>query len=438
MKKGICLIVGLLLLVSLLHAGGSSESGTGETAQEQITLRFQDHSNESRNVFIRKALEVYEKDHPSITIKFEEYPWGNIREKVLTQAAGNDLPDVTYLAQVMVTSVAKEGILTELDPLVERDAAEVDIDDFIEASLSPYRIDGKLYGLTSDFGGAAIFGYNKRIFDSAGTAVPDEKTTMDEFVAALKKVSKDENGDGKSDQWGLAANPTGDLRFVDNFLKRNDGSIFLRDAKNNVTGVGIDSLTAIRVIQGLADLHHVHDVAPAVVGQQVPRFEIGKAGLNMTLPTSLGQYKERLDFPWGFTVLPRGGGKNPTASFIYCACYAMPVGREHPEEAWDLLKWMTSSDGLKITVLEAGFALPPRKSLMDDYEQMNADINGIDKILLSVAQTTPDVLHPGALNPYFPEVNSILRRVLEDVALGNKKADAAIAEAMPQIKKVFE
>ena len=213
---------------------------------------------------------------------------------------------------------------------------------------------------------------------------------------------------------------------------------FVRDAQNNVTGVGVDTPTAARVIQGLADLHHVHDVAPAVVGQQVPRFEIGKAALSMTLPTSLGQFKERLDFPWGFTVLPRGDGKKPTASFIYCACYAMPVGRDHPEEAWSLLKWMTSKDGLKLTVLDPGFAMPPRQSLMAMYYDINSEIRGMDKVKVSVAQTSPDVLHPGALNPYFPEVNSILKRALEDVALGNKRADAAIKEAMPQIKKVFE
>lgn len=434
MKRYVALMLLLTLCAGIALAGGQAEVG-----EETIQLRFQEHSNESRNVHIKRALAMFEDQNPNIDVTFEEVPWGNIREKVLTQAAGGDLPDVTYLAQLMVPSVAAEGILTPLDDLIERDAAEVNIDDFNPAGLAPFRIDGQLYALTSDFAGSALLAYNKQILDEAGVGVPSPDWDMDDFIEILQAVSRDTDGDGENDIWGLAENPTADLRFVDNFLKRNNESIFVRDAQNNVTGVAIDSPGAISIIQQLADLHHEYDVAPAAIGQQVPRFQIGRAAFTVTVgATVLGEYRETLDFPWGMTVLPAGFGDNPTASFIYCAGYAMPVGREHEDAAWDLLKWMTSADGMRVAVIESGFSLPPRRSLEDEFFELNADVEGVENIALSLGQVSEDVLHPGAINPYFPQVNSILVRALEAVALGDKTAEAAINESMPQIQAVFD
>lgn len=434
MRKLVVVLALLAMCATVGFAGGQAEQ-----AGEIIELRFQEHSNESRNVHIRRALELFEERNPNIRVSFEEVPWANIRERVLTQAAGNDLPDVTYLAQLMVPSVAAEGVLTPLDDLIARDAEEVNLDDFNPAGLAPFRIDGQLYALTSDFAGAAMLAYNRQILDEAGVGVPPTDWDMDDFERILRAVSQDTNGDGENDIWGLAENPTGDLRFVDNFLKRNDESIFVRDAENNVTGVAIDSSGAYEIIQRLADLHHEYDAAPAALGQQVPRFQIGAAAFTVTVgATVLGEYRETLDFPWGLTVLPEGFGSNPTASFIYCAGYAMPVNRENEDAAWDLLKWMTSEEGMRIAVIDSGFSLPPRRSLEDEFFERNSDIEGIESIGISLEQVSGDVLHPGAINPYFPQVNSILTRALESVALGDQSAEEAIENVMPQIEAVFD
>ena len=270
MKKFVVVLAILAVSAAVVFANGQNEQG-----DEVIELRFQEHSNESRNVHIRRALQVFEEQNPNIRVSFEEVPWANIRERVLTQAAGGDLPDVTYLAQLMVPSVAAEGILTPLDELIARDAEEVNLDDFNPAGLAPFRIDGSLYALTSDFAGAAMLAYNRQILDDAGIGVPPTDWDIDDFERVLIEVSQDTDGDGSNDIWGLAENPTSDLRFVDNFLKRNDESIFVRDAENNVTGVAIDSPGAHQIIQRLADLHHEYDAAPAAFGQQVPRIQIG-------------------------------------------------------------------------------------------------------------------------------------------------------------------
>ena len=68
--------------------------------------------------------------------------------------------------------------------------------------------------------------YNKKLFEKAGLQPPK---TWSEFVDTAKKLTKDTNGDGKIDQWGVAiegASITESAHFAFILGRQNGGELF--------------------------------------------------------------------------------------------------------------------------------------------------------------------------------------------------------------------
>lgn len=86
-----CATVALLALsVSLTGCGGSDEaSGGGETV-----LRYTWWGNPDRAARTKGAVALFEKEHPGITVRTSFAGYEAYKQKLATQAAGGDAPDV--------------------------------------------------------------------------------------------------------------------------------------------------------------------------------------------------------------------------------------------------------------------------------------------------------------------------------------------------------
>lgn len=93
---------------------------------------------------------------------------------------------------------ASQGALLPLDDWY--DAADSGASTLNEQAVATGIVDGERYGAPLSFTPLAMF-YNKALFDAAGVAVP---TTWDEWVAAAKELTVDDDGDGTPEQYGLA------------------------------------------------------------------------------------------------------------------------------------------------------------------------------------------------------------------------------------------
>ena len=99
---------------------------------------------------------------------------------------------------------------------------------------------GSLYAFPKDLSCFA-FAYNQDLFDEAGLAYPDPEKpyTYDEFVEVCKALTKDKDGDGEVDQWGVAC---ADQWGMTPFLYSN-GVKFLNDDMTKVNVANNPQLT---------------------------------------------------------------------------------------------------------------------------------------------------------------------------------------------------
>jgi multiple sugar transport system substrate-binding protein len=96
---------------------GLSQMSTS-AATKKITLTEEDYFNTPGQI---KALEVYSKQfeaaHPGVTVKRQYVPFANLNTKLLTQAAGHNLPNLLAVDNPFVSTMISTGQVVALSDL---------------------------------------------------------------------------------------------------------------------------------------------------------------------------------------------------------------------------------------------------------------------------------------------------------------------------------
>ncbi len=145
----------------------------------------------------------FEKEHPEIKVEAEGVTvdnWAAFSNKIATQIAGGDIPDVLQIATEGQQMFASKGLLEPLDDYIAKDKDVIDdyyndIDPalitFIKDHGSP---DGKTYYLPGDFNTMVLW-CNVDVVEKAGATLPGagEDWTWDQFEQFAKTI-KDTTG----------------------------------------------------------------------------------------------------------------------------------------------------------------------------------------------------------------------------------------------------
>ena len=81
------LVFGLVLIICFT-------SLSAVWAEEQITLRVSWWGSQDRHNRTLAAIELFEERYPHVTVEAEFVGWNDYWERIATQAAGRNLPDV--------------------------------------------------------------------------------------------------------------------------------------------------------------------------------------------------------------------------------------------------------------------------------------------------------------------------------------------------------
>src|SRR5690606_1103297 len=114
--------------------------------------------------------------------------------------AAGQAPDVFYTNNAVRDRLAAEGRLLDLRPYAENDPVWSRLRPEVrDAAVSA---DGGIYSLGNYTQTAGVY-YNRAVFAEAGIAPPTVDWTWADFKAAAKALTKDTNGDGKPERYGV-------------------------------------------------------------------------------------------------------------------------------------------------------------------------------------------------------------------------------------------
>ncbi len=149
-------------------------------------LTFTWWSNDDRAARTQQVVDLFEKRHPEISVRTSFASYDTYVQKLATQAAGGDLPDVAQLDYRKISQYAGSGTLLDLGPYVKD--GTIRSADFDKNLTHTGFYAGGQYALPMSRGTTG-FAYDADVFHKAGVPDPKPGWTWDDFAEAGRKIS---------------------------------------------------------------------------------------------------------------------------------------------------------------------------------------------------------------------------------------------------------
>ncbi|MCR8630527.1 MULTISPECIES: ABC transporter substrate-binding protein [Paenibacillus] len=165
--------------------GASATTTTPAASNQKVELRMTWWGSQVRHDATLKVIELFEKKNPTIKINGEYLGSDGYWDKLNTQIAGGNAPDLIQLGNNYPDYVARNALL-DINPYLGK---EINVADFDKATVESGAMDGKLYGINL---GSNAFGiaYNTELIKKSGLQPPTGNWTWDEFGKYAQDLTK--------------------------------------------------------------------------------------------------------------------------------------------------------------------------------------------------------------------------------------------------------
>lgn len=194
LKKVLSLVMVGILSVSILAGCSKKEDSKGKEGKEKLVVWSAPLTDHDADAW-KPIFEKFEKEN-NCEIEFQIVPWDNYAEKYATAISAGEGPDIGYMYAEMFPQFIEMGAVEDLTPYLEKSGTS---DNYLY--LDDAKMMGGIYGLPIEAANPGVLYYNKDILEKLGEKPPK---TWDDFKRICEKATKDTDGDGKIDQWGLA------------------------------------------------------------------------------------------------------------------------------------------------------------------------------------------------------------------------------------------
>ena len=404
---------------------------TAAPPAKQVTLRWFMRWDQARLDGVAKpVIAAFEKENPNIKIEIENIGSGTeYWIKLQTMIAGGTAPDVIYPATHNAYALAANGALLFVEDFAKRD--KIDLAKYEPGVLDLYKYGGKVHCLPLDTAAVAVF-VNKNMFDAAGIAMPKAGWTWEDFLAAAKKLTKDTNNDGKTDQFGVDVWTS----YWPVIVWSMSGHNIFDDPRKPTKHLLDDA--AIDAIQWLGDLTNKHHVMPTTAERAniSDMFLAGKAGMQIIGHWRVPQYMTIKDFKWDIAPLPKGKVQVNRADG---SCFAVTAQSKNPEEALKFIKFLSGPDSMGVGLL---LDLQQMTPALVDYQKSDrflkpANLPGVDKSGLLLGKENLFTMYD-PIHPIYDEIATAENAELGEVWNGKATAKDAVNRLIPKLNEILK
>ncbi|WBQ03910.1 ABC transporter substrate-binding protein [Kribbella sp. CA-293567] len=356
-RRAIALTAAGALLATLAACGDGNNDDAASGGQISLKLGYYAEAGGAADKTMRALAEEFGRQNPNIKLELSSAPYDDFFTRLRTQLAGGKAPDVWLSDGVMVQEYAGRNSLRDLSDF----AAGIKADDYYGVELNK-DADGKLFGFPQGAQTPVLF-YNKKLFAAAKVAPPTAEWTYDDLAAAARKLTRDTNGDGKPDVWGMRLYSKS---FTESWwpqMKAFGGEI-LADSNKKVT---IDNPGSRAALDWTLDQLYTQKIGPDVVGTEAlggsqNLFPSGQVAMQFGIYARvLPAVQAKVDFD--VAPLPKGpSGKRGNVAVVNSWVVNRAASDPKAEAAW---KWITyfASEKPQTQWTGIGEAIPINKAV---------------------------------------------------------------------------
>jgi multiple sugar transport system substrate-binding protein len=412
-------IVALAVSPLLAACGSGADSASGE-----VTISFAWWGSDGRATITKKAVELFEQRNPGIKVQTTFSAYNAYWDKVATQTAGGNPPDVMTMDTRYLSEYGERKVLLDLNEGPGKQVSLAEINPELAATGT---IDGKRFAIPWAQNASSLV-YDPEAYKAAGV---DMTKPMDweGFRAAAEKVSA---------AGGFTKRGVTDFGLLDSaleiWLRQHGKSVYTPDGK---LGFAAEDLRAFWELASkfrttkagsTADVTASNNTSPeqSPLGKKLTSAEFAydsvypgyqKAhGKDLAVapypsddPANTGQYRRPSMF---LSVSARGQAQEASAKLVNFL--------------------INDPDAGKILLAERG--LPPNLSIR---KQLAAEATGTNKVIYEYEASIESKLGPAPAVP--PKgagsIQKLLQRTYEEVAFERLTVDAAVSRFMSEAQK---
>ena len=420
---------------------------------KEVTITFMGWGGTEEDEGVRSAIAVFQQENPNIKVTWLHTP-ENYQEKMLSMVAAGTPPDTAFVGSDVFATYARDGLLLDITEMLKSDPVVGQPGYFIEPQEEQrctYK--GRWYGIGSCWVAPHIY-YNADVFEKAGIEPPsndpDEAWDWDHFLEVARELTVDTKGrhPGESgfdvenvDRWAVHW-PTWWIP-LHAAIQSNGGQWIDRD-----TGlIALDKPEAYEALQRIADLMLVHQVMPqSTVFEQLgmdntQMLENGKLAMAIDGSWALA-WMHKIEATLGTAVLPK---MKVPATDMQAHLHSAFAGTKEPQAAWQWVRFL-ATEYYQLLFLRMGLWLPSQTALMTPegmakwYTERKSPTEGVhppgyDKI---VTEFVPKYGHVLYGPPGYPKIASVINPGLDAIWIGDKTAQQAMTEVVPQANAILE
>jgi ABC-type glycerol-3-phosphate transport system substrate-binding protein len=390
-----------------------------------------------------EMLDSFRKAYPQIEVRGEYVAGVSYEQKMQQLLVAGAAPDVMITDREPFPAMLQANHFEDLRPFLNTPGAELSLDqlwpDGVEAFNDRLGGEGRapgLYGL-SCWGACLLICYNRACFDAAKitvTALPgpeglaqdgrggwlldDSRWTNDEFVKVAQLLTKDFDGDGRTDQFGMLR--PGYFYWLPWCWAM--GADVLDETGTRTTFYGEPLERAFTLWQDLVDKYRVCPGEGEMPMGPYVGLMSGRIAMMETGPWAIA-FLNDARVRYDFLHMPRATRDGKRATRVVWDGLLMYNGSKKKLEAWLLIRHLVSPECQAI-VGRYQRSLPALRSAKDSFVHHNPNITAQKMI-----DATADYGRPGPLTPHWYALERALGEACDQMIDTSPRARLTPAQA---------
>lgn len=408
------------IAAGLAGCGPNSRSGTSAASDGGAALRMTWWGSETRTALTTKVIDAYAARVPEVAITAEPAEFSAYWDKLATQTAARNAPDIIQMEEAYLAEYAERGALRDLS------TTSLDASGFSEGLAAA--------GVVGDAGQVGIRGgsnapvmlANRSLFEAAGVDLPDDTTwTWDEFVEVAEAITAG-TPEGTYGGTQLVTNPVV-LRL---WLRQHDAAIwrdgdlgFDEEAARGFFAFGERLLSSSGFAPGPAALED----AASPLEQSL--MATGRQGLSVAWSNQAVAVSAALGEELALLRLPSapgsaGNSRSWLKPGLFWSIAATSAAPDQAAAFLDVL--LNATEVASLLGVERG--VPPNTEVR---EAVKAGLEGVELATVEFVEAVSGEVGPDP--ELAPQGGSVLESLLQRVGEGVVSGDADAASAASQL-----
>lgn len=425
MRKIVRTMAALMMLLVLVNASAMA------AAKVRITHFTYPSHGTSWAEYLNDRAKVFNAKNPDMEV--EVLVGDDYASKFMVMLAGGTPPDVTDFHPAMGATHIINGVFADLRPYLTSSGIKLNQltgPAVVQVLTAP---NGSIWGLPADIFSVVTY-YNEDIFDGAGLPYPKDlgpKWNWDQAISTGKKTTRDTNGDGVPDIWGLDR-ITGRYYI---FVHQAGGRLY-----DKVIAPTKPSWNTPEVAQGLSfPLRAMTEkIAPSLTTSSaaVTQSYFWKGNNAVSLvdgPGIIGAYLKDAPFRWN--IAQQVAGPVNAGSEITVDAFQIVDASPHKDQAWRWIQFISLDQESHAKFVEYTGRAPSLVSLQRRYQQLNKFVPNNFMAFFDVAALPSTQMN--YIIPQASQVGAVVNPLLSQVWRGELPIETAIAQIQNQVTPIL-